>query len=58
MPYVITGYLQVGVNVMLVSILFYFIIQFILTVRRDVDIKVSERLGGIPFLFSSFRCVE
>ncbi|ESK98126.1 nuclear membrane protein [Moniliophthora roreri MCA 2997] len=41
-PYVLLGYLQFFFNFSLVLIFFYLLIQFILTVQRDVEHRISE----------------
>lgn len=43
-------YLQVLFNVVIVAGILYFVAQFALTIRRDVDIKVEEQLS------STFGC--
>jgi hypothetical protein len=37
----------VAFNVILITSVLYFLLQFFLTVRRDVQIKVDEQLGSI-----------
>ena len=39
--------MQVAFNVVLISGVIYFLLQFCLTVRRDVQIKVDEQLAGV-----------
>ncbi|KAG7090705.1 hypothetical protein E1B28_009799 [Marasmius oreades] len=41
-PYVLLGYLQFFFNFSLVLIFFYLLVQFILTVQRDVEHRISE----------------
>jgi len=47
MPLVIMGYLQAAFNAILIAGVLYCLLQFFLTVRRDVQIKVEEQLSGI-----------
>ncbi|KAK9702203.1 hypothetical protein K7432_011364 [Basidiobolus ranarum] len=47
MPYIISGWLQLVFNLVLVAISLYIILQFIYTVQKDVDIKVEEYSAGI-----------
>mgnify|MGYP001121891895 CR=1 FL=1 len=47
LPMLIMGYLQVAFNAALVGVVLYFLLQFVLTVRRDVQIKVDEQLNSI-----------
>lgn len=47
LPFVLMGYLQVLFNVAIVSGILYFVIQFALTIRKDVDIKVEEHLNSM-----------
>jgi hypothetical protein len=42
LPYIISGYLQLFFNCFLVTLVLYITIQFMKTVRRDVELKVEE----------------
>ena len=42
LPYVISGYLQLFFNCFLVALVLYMTVQFLKTVRRDVELKVEE----------------
>ncbi|CCM01438.1 uncharacterized protein FIBRA_03490 [Fibroporia radiculosa] len=42
LPYVLLGYLQFFFNLSLVLVFLYVLVQFILTVQRDVEQKISE----------------
>ncbi|KAJ4471385.1 Di-sulfide bridge nucleocytoplasmic transport domain-containing protein [Lentinula edodes] len=42
MPYVLLGYLQFFFNLSLISVFLYLLLQFILTVQRDVEHRISE----------------
>jgi hypothetical protein len=41
------GYVQAAFNAILIAGILYFFISFILTVRRDVEIKVDQQLSRI-----------
>jgi len=41
-PYVLLGYLQFFFNLCLISVFLYLLVQFILTVQRDVEQRISE----------------
>ncbi|KAI9566988.1 Di-sulfide bridge nucleocytoplasmic transport domain-containing protein [Boletus coccyginus] len=41
-PYVLLGYLQFFFNLVLVLVFLYLLVQFILTVQRDVEHRISE----------------
>ncbi|KAK7059225.1 hypothetical protein VNI00_001852 [Paramarasmius palmivorus] len=45
-PYVLLGYLQFFFNFSLVLVFFYLLIQFIMTVQRDVEHRISEYSMG------------
>lgn len=45
LPILIMGYLQVAFNAILIAGILYFIVSFVLTVRRDVEIKVDQQLS-------------
>jgi hypothetical protein len=42
LPYIISGYLQLFFNCFLVALVLYMTVQFLKTVRRDVELKVEE----------------
>ncbi|TRM62936.1 Di-sulfide bridge nucleocytoplasmic transport domain-containing protein [Schizophyllum amplum] len=42
MPYILLGYLQFFFNLSLVLVFLYLVLQFILTVQRDVEQRISE----------------
>ncbi|KAK2462103.1 hypothetical protein APHAL10511_006566 [Amanita phalloides] len=42
MPYVLLGYLQFFFNLSLILLFLYLVVQFILTVQRDVEQRISE----------------
>jgi hypothetical protein len=44
--YIASGYLQLGFNFFLVSVLLYLIYGFVRTIQRDVDLKVDEYSAG------------
>lgn len=46
LPYVLLGYLQFFFNLSLVLVFLYLVIQFILTVQRDVELRISEYSMG------------
>lgn len=46
-PFVLMGYLQLAFNLAVVSALLYLAISFYLTIRRDVELKVSERISAL-----------
>ncbi|KAJ3709463.1 Di-sulfide bridge nucleocytoplasmic transport domain-containing protein [Lentinula raphanica] len=41
-PYILLGYLQFFFNLSLISVFLYLLLQFILTVQRDVEHRISE----------------
>lgn len=45
--YLYMGYLQLAFNAFLVGIVIYLMVQFFLTVKRDVDIKVGNQMNEI-----------
>ena len=45
--YLYMGYLQLAFNAFLISIVVYLVVQFFLTVKRDVDIKVENQMTEI-----------
>ena len=45
-PYILMAYLQLVFNLCLIAIILYIIVQFVVTVQRDVEIKVEEHLTG------------
>jgi hypothetical protein len=42
LPYIASGYLQLGFNLFLISIILYFLVSFITTIQADVNKKVEE----------------
>ncbi|RUS17832.1 hypothetical protein BC937DRAFT_89435 [Endogone sp. FLAS-F59071] len=46
MPYILSGYTQLLCNILLLGVGFYYVLQFVLTVQRDVDLKVEEYSSG------------
>ncbi|GLB36613.1 putative di-sulfide bridge nucleocytoplasmic transport domain containing protein [Lyophyllum shimeji] len=42
LPYILLGYLQFAFNLSLVLLFLYLVVQFILTVQRDVEQRISE----------------
>jgi hypothetical protein len=42
LPYIMSGYLQLFFNAFLICLILYLTLQFIKTVRRDVELKVEE----------------
>lgn len=46
-PFVLMGYLQFAFNLAVVSALLYLAASFYLTIRRDVELKVSERISAL-----------
>ncbi|OCH88338.1 hypothetical protein OBBRIDRAFT_758305 [Obba rivulosa] len=42
LPYILLGYLQFFFNLSLILLFLYLLIQFILTVQRDVELRISE----------------
>ncbi|KDQ54960.1 hypothetical protein JAAARDRAFT_160313 [Jaapia argillacea MUCL 33604] len=42
MPYILLGYLQFFFNLSLILVFLYLLVQFILTVQRDVEQRISE----------------
>lgn len=46
-PFVISLYMQLFVNVMLISIILYFISMFLLTIRTDINNKINSQLMEI-----------
>lgn len=42
LPYVLLGYLQFFFNLSLILVFLYLLVQFILTVQRDVEQRISE----------------
>ena len=47
LPVLIMGYMQVIFNAGLIAVLLYFVVSFVVTVRRDVAIKVDQQLSRI-----------
>lgn len=46
LPYVLLGYLQFFFNLSLILVFLYLLLQFILTVQRDVEHRISEYSMG------------
>lgn len=46
LPYVLLGYLQFFFNLSLILVFLYLLVQFILTVQRDVEHRISEYSMG------------
>lgn len=46
LPYILLGYLQFFFNLSLVLVFLYLLVQFILTVQRDVEQRISEYSMG------------
>ncbi|KAG6831628.1 hypothetical protein H0H92_008705 [Tricholoma furcatifolium] len=42
LPYILLGYLQFGFNLSLILLFLYLVVQFIITVQRDVEQRISE----------------
>ncbi|KAF9263075.1 hypothetical protein L218DRAFT_973249 [Marasmius fiardii PR-910] len=64
-PYVLLGYLQFFFNFSLVLIFFYLLIQFILTVQRDVEHRISEysmdivqEIAGCALQYKNNNCAS
>ncbi|KAJ1926847.1 hypothetical protein IWQ60_003433 [Tieghemiomyces parasiticus] len=41
-PYILSGYIQMLFNLFIVAVVLYIVTQFIMTIQRDVDLKVDE----------------
>lgn len=46
-PYILLGYLQFFFNLSLILLFLYLVVQFILTVQRDVELRISEYSSDI-----------
>jgi len=46
LPYILTGYAQFFFNFSMVLVVLYVIVQFLWTVKHDVDEKVTEYSSG------------
>lgn len=64
-PYVLLGYLQFFFNFSLVLIFFYLLVQFILTVQRDVEHRISEysmdivqEIAGCALQYKNNNCAS
>ncbi|KAL0577395.1 hypothetical protein V5O48_004590 [Marasmius crinis-equi] len=64
-PYILLGYLQFFFNFSLVLIFFYLLIQFILTVQRDVEHRISEysmdivqEIAGCALQYKNNNCAS
>jgi hypothetical protein len=46
-PYILSGYAQFFFNFSVALVVLYIIVQFLWTVKRDVDEKVTEYTSGM-----------
>ncbi|RKP38170.1 Brl1/Brr6 domain-containing protein, partial [Dimargaris cristalligena] len=42
LPFILSGYIQMFFNLFIVGVILYVVTQFIMTIQRDVDLKVDE----------------
>ncbi|KAJ3084257.1 hypothetical protein HK102_000721 [Quaeritorhiza haematococci] len=55
LPYVITGYMQLFFSLFIVGVMLYFIVQFILTVHHDLEMKADEYSAEISYQIAECR---